>query len=643
MTGNLFADNGFGEDYDFLGLTFTVTQVNGLTSNVGSKFQLPSGARLSVQADGSMAYDPNGQFDYLDEGESASDSFSYQISTDAASHDTAVVTVTIGGVTSFAVADDVIASDMNTRLNYDAAANDTVSQTATYSIFEAPQNGIVTMEADGTFSYRPTDGFVGMDHFVYEVIDGGDTGYADVDITIGDQALIDELVAYWSFDQDSGDVIDLAPNDTISDDGILFGDPVYSDHGFLNKGIGLDGSGDAVRVPTSTEINDLMLTQRTISLWFRANDLPTNGSKQVLYEEGAQTGFNIYIKDGVLYIGVWRNFERGFNTFINTGPNAIEADQWHQVSLVLDAPKSGLGTITGYLDGQQFAQGDAEHVVEHPAGIGIGAINAGTAFHDTGRFNRNPSNFNGTIDEVRIYNRALDASEIEALTPANLEDDLTVHWAADDGSGTTLSDTSPEGQDNSAQLVGVQYVQGQNGGGLMFDGTGYVDVNQSPDINLTEIQQRTISLNFKTDSLGSGRQVLYQQGFQSGFNVYIEDGELVVGGYRNAGRGWQHFFRTSNIQADQWHQVTLVLRSTAARRGVFTVYLDGQQLGSSLAGSINMTNTGIGLGRLSDGGVFQNSGTVTNEDYFYTGLMDDIRMYNRALTSNEVLALYHRR
>ncbi len=643
VVGNLFADNGFGADFDYLGQAFTVTQVNGLPANVGSQIQLPSGALLTVMADGNFAYDPNGQFDYLDDGEFDSDVFSYEISTDAASHDTAIVTVTIEGVTNFSVVADVLASEMNTRLNYDSSVNDTVSESAIYTIFEAPQHGAISMQADGRFSYRPIDGYVGLDHFVYQVLDGADMAFADVDITVGDQALIDDLVAYWSFDQESGNVIDLAPNDAISDDGILFANPEFSLHGFLNKGIVLDGSGDAVHIPTSSEINDLQLTQRTISLWFRANDLPVNGSKQVLYEEGAQTGFNIYIQDGILYLGVWRNFERGFNTFINTATGAIEANQWHQVSLVLDVPKSGLGTITGYLDGQQFAQGEAEYVAAHPAGIGIGAINAGSAFHDTGRFNRNPSNFTGTIDEVRIYNRALDAAEIQALTPANLQDDLTVHWAADDGAGTILSDTSPEGQDNSAQLVGVQYVQGQNGGGLLFDGTGYIDVNNSPDINLAEVQQRTISLNFKADALDGGRQVLYKQGFQSGFNIYLENGELVVGGYRNAGRGWQKFFRTSNIQADQWHQVTLVLQSTGAQRGSFTVYLDGQLIGSSLAGSINATSNSIGLGRLRDGAVFQNSGSVTNEDYLYSGLMDDIRMYNRALTSDEVLALYRRR
>ena len=149
VVGNLFADNGFGADFDYLGQAFTVTQVNGLPANVGSQIQLPSGALLTVMADGNFAYDPNGQFDYLDDGEFDSDVFSYEISTDAASHDTAIVTVTIEGVTNFSVVADVLASEMNTRLNYDSSVNDTVSESAIYTIFEAPQHGAISMQADG--------------------------------------------------------------------------------------------------------------------------------------------------------------------------------------------------------------------------------------------------------------------------------------------------------------------------------------------------------------------------------------------------------------------------------------------------------------------------------------------------------------
>jgi len=58
----------------------TVSQVNGLPANVGTQFTLASGALLTVNADGSYDYDPNGQFENLASGATATDTFTYTIS-----------------------------------------------------------------------------------------------------------------------------------------------------------------------------------------------------------------------------------------------------------------------------------------------------------------------------------------------------------------------------------------------------------------------------------------------------------------------------------------------------------------------------------------------------------------------------------
>ena len=76
----LFADNGNGVDVDIDGDTFDVIGVNGAPLIVGQPITLPSGALLTVNADGTFTYDPNGAFDSLDAGEQATDQFSYQIS-----------------------------------------------------------------------------------------------------------------------------------------------------------------------------------------------------------------------------------------------------------------------------------------------------------------------------------------------------------------------------------------------------------------------------------------------------------------------------------------------------------------------------------------------------------------------------------
>ncbi|MCH8044807.1 MAG: cadherin domain-containing protein [Planctomycetes bacterium] len=81
-----------------------VSQVNGAFPT-GSPVTLASGALVTVNADGSFTYDPNGAFEILAVGQSTTDSFPYTASDDLAT-DTAMVTITIHGVNDPLVAND---------------------------------------------------------------------------------------------------------------------------------------------------------------------------------------------------------------------------------------------------------------------------------------------------------------------------------------------------------------------------------------------------------------------------------------------------------------------------------------------------------------------------------------------------------
>jgi VCBS repeat-containing protein len=87
-----------GNDTDVDGQFLTVSQVNGLAANVGTQITLPSGALLTVGADGHLSYNPNGWFSRLDDGQTDSDTFVYTASDGTADSNPATVTVTITGV-----------------------------------------------------------------------------------------------------------------------------------------------------------------------------------------------------------------------------------------------------------------------------------------------------------------------------------------------------------------------------------------------------------------------------------------------------------------------------------------------------------------------------------------------------------------
>ena len=65
VIGDIFADNGSGTDRASRGVTFELTEVNGSGANIDTEITLASGALLTVNADGTFDYDPNGAFDYL--------------------------------------------------------------------------------------------------------------------------------------------------------------------------------------------------------------------------------------------------------------------------------------------------------------------------------------------------------------------------------------------------------------------------------------------------------------------------------------------------------------------------------------------------------------------------------------------------
>jgi VCBS repeat-containing protein len=85
-------------DTDVDDQVLTVSQINGLAANVGTQIELPSGALLTVGADGHLSYDPNGWFNGLDDSQTAIDTFVYTASDGTAESNPTTVTITITGV-----------------------------------------------------------------------------------------------------------------------------------------------------------------------------------------------------------------------------------------------------------------------------------------------------------------------------------------------------------------------------------------------------------------------------------------------------------------------------------------------------------------------------------------------------------------
>lgn len=100
ITGNVFADNGGGPD-DATNAPLTVTAVDGQLADVGQQISLPSGALVTIEANGDFTYIPS---QTIPDGEVITDQFSYGIQDGSGVTDTGLVFVNVSGLDN----DDVI-------------------------------------------------------------------------------------------------------------------------------------------------------------------------------------------------------------------------------------------------------------------------------------------------------------------------------------------------------------------------------------------------------------------------------------------------------------------------------------------------------------------------------------------------------
>jgi len=121
VAGALLGNDTDVDQGDELGLV--VAEVQGATGNVAVAVAADRGGRVTVQADGSYVYDPNGQFESLGVWDTAPDTFTYLVE-DAqalAAAAAATVTVTITGTD-----DGVIATDNDYALRADTTVSGNV-------------------------------------------------------------------------------------------------------------------------------------------------------------------------------------------------------------------------------------------------------------------------------------------------------------------------------------------------------------------------------------------------------------------------------------------------------------------------------------------------------------------------------------
>ncbi|HIF9463337.1 TPA: Ig-like domain-containing protein, partial [Photobacterium damselae] len=154
----------------------TATDVDGdnLTFKPGSN---PENGSVTINADGSWEYVPNTDFN----GE---DSFTVVVDDGNGGTDTITVTVNVTPVNDAPVGEDVSAETQeDTAVTGQLTATDVDGDNLTFKPGTNPENGSVTINADGSWEYVPNPDFNGEDSFTV-VVDDGNGGSDTITVTV---------------------------------------------------------------------------------------------------------------------------------------------------------------------------------------------------------------------------------------------------------------------------------------------------------------------------------------------------------------------------------------------------------------------------------------------------------------------------
>ncbi len=438
-----------------------------------------------------------------------------------------------------------------------------------------------------------------------------------VTATLGTEESSQGPVAAWKFDEGYGTTAHDSAN---THNGTISGATWQSEEMCPSgKCLRFDGAPNGISVPNSDKLN--FTNGFTLSAWIKLNALPapvynsTSGNFNIIAKQiWPNTGYRLFINGGggnqlTLEIGSGSSAQsvKGEATRFTSA----DLNEWKHVAVSYSSER-----ITLYINGKEKVS-TASVITSLANTSSILAI---------GRHSNGGEYFNGSIDEPKAYNYARSQQQIQQdyvtgmqslnQQQANLSNGLVGYWKMDesswDGATGEVKDASGNGNDGQA-VNGTAVGGGKFGNGGSFDG---VDDYVHLDSQITLGSSLTYSFWLNADTGITGQLDVIGC---SGAQVYVQTNGISAG---YCGNPASQFTVASTL--GEWRFVTVVFDGFSSRK----IYINGNLSG---------TNTAIVSGNTAVGDIGARSLSDTRK---YEGLLDEFRIYNRALTSTEVQQLY---
>ncbi len=425
------------------------------------------------------------------------------------------------------------------------------------------------------------------------------------------------LVAHYEFE---GNANDSSGN---GNNGTEYGGVSYID-GVIGQAGSFDGVDDYMSINDS---NSLDITDSiTLSVWIKTNG--TNTHSAIISKLGAgwydNNAYYLNVNnDSFIHFGMNYEWENGIGLGTNS-TTPVEDGEWHYIVAVYDGIRARM-----YVDGIFEAESGIDYTLGTKANDF--KLKIGWDIYSSSR------HFNGQIDDLRIYNRALNDSEIQELyklgqqsQTVNLNSGLVAHYEFEGDA----NDNSGNGN-NGTEHGGVTYVDGVIGKAGSFDGVDdYISVLNTPSLELN----RNLTLSFwilPLEQLGHISQPSYKGvpivcKNKHTFNNYSAwiSGDLDSVGFQQYNQSLNpnySFFVLHDFSSKKFVHIVMVRKPTSIE-----IYADDKLiLSQSSDYDAYMKKEDLFIGY--DGGYGYRT---------YKGLIDDLRIYNRALNDSEIQELY---
>lgn len=444
-------------------------------------------------------------------------------------------------------------------------------------------------------------------------------------------SLSNNLVGYWKFEQTTGNATDSSGNAfTLTTNIVSYPAAKY--------GYGADFESGLSNSMYITDNDPLSITgDLTLSAWIK----PESNTAATQYDivgkfDGVNESYQLaqYGDEIRLYIGSASNYIE------TTASNLATATFYHVIATY--SAKDQAATI--YINGVKQATSTTGTI---PSSIG----NNGSRFHigaedSTGGVT---NGYDGIIDEVRVYSRLLNPSEVTTLY--EFAPNPIGYWKFDERTGTSAVDSTGNGKTGTL-TNSPAWTAGKYGGAVKFTGQSdskYVTISDTVGstslFDMDTGQSITLSVwTYFTSFAGSEAGTIIGKGSTAGtnnntnYNIQTATSctttcKLVYYTNRPGSPSWQEFDSTNNVlELNKWQHIAVTL--TFGTGSSIKMYINGVAVpGSWVSGDGNevapVTDEPIFIGAAD------NATAGIQEEM--TGLVDEVKIYNYIRTPKQIL------